>query len=682
MGKVIKILAGLFIIIIIGVVIVVSTFDVNKYKPELSQAVEDATGRKLQIGGDIEFAISLIPTLVVEDVKFANSSWGSKPDMLSLGKFEVQVSLVPLLSGNIQVNRVILLAPEILLETNKKGVGNWIFASPTPKEEKEPAADTAPVDLTALAVNEVHIEKANVTYIDGITGKKTELLIDEITVDSSSFSDPMTLIVRASINQSPLKLDGTLGSINNLLDNKDYPVNIKANISGAEISLEGKLGQPLSAKGIALLTSLNINKLSDLNQMADSKLPETGPIIVNGKLSDTEAGYAFKSMSAQLMNYKVDGDMQIALSTTRPKLTANLESDALDISPFQGGEKEEVKKEKKEKVFPSDPLPLEGLKAVDVDLKFKTKKLITKDLTIDDTSLSLQLNNGKLQLFKQGKTAGGTISVKINLDASNGKSAALNTDIEVKQIELGQIPAMKEKNLLTGGKTDITIKAKGSGASVNEIMAGLNGKLQMITGKGQISSKAFDMASADALISTLSMLNPDANKQKGGTLECAVVNFNIKDGIATADNGIGLLTSRMNILGGGIINLKTEGLDIGFTPKAREGSGINLGKLAGLVRVGGTLANPTPKADTKAALSAGLAAGAAVATGGLSLLGQGAVGASGGDDGNPCDIALGKKPVQTKEASKEPEKSTTTKAVDSVKDAGSAVTDKVKGWFK
>jgi len=59
MGKVIKILAGLFIVVIIGVVIAVSTFDVNQYKGELTQLVEEATGRKLQIGGEIRIAYSL-----------------------------------------------------------------------------------------------------------------------------------------------------------------------------------------------------------------------------------------------------------------------------------------------------------------------------------------------------------------------------------------------------------------------------------------------------------------------------------------------------------------------------------------------------------------------------------------------------------------------------------------------
>jgi hypothetical protein len=82
-----------------------------------------------------------------------------------------------------------------------------------------------------------------------------------------------------------------------------------------------------------------------------------------------------------------------------------------------------------------------------------------------------------------------------------------------------------------------------------------------------------------------------------------------------------------------------------------------------------------------AALKAGAGAGAAIATGGLSILAQGLYDRSTADE-DPCATALGQKPAKTTTASKEPEKSTTTKAVDSVKDAGGAVSDKIKGWFK
>ncbi len=678
MGKLIKILVVLVIVVIAAIAGVILTTDINQYKPQIVQAVKDNTGRDFEINGDLKLAPSLIPTIAIEGVTLGNASWAKEKNMLSVSKFEAQVALMPLLKKNIQVVRLILIEPNIQLETNKNGEGNWVFGAADKKEKSAEASNSGA--LPSLAVNEVQIKKANITYKDGKTGKTTELLVDEITVNSSSFSDPMTVFVKASFNKSPLDINGTLGSINNLLDNKDYPINLKIGVAGAEMSVEGKLAQPMSAKGIDLLTSLNIDKLSDLNKVADSELPDVGPIVFNGKLSDTNSGYAVKAMTAQIMEYKVNGDLDISMGGARPKLNANLSSDSLDISPFQGGEKKEDVK--KEKMFSSDPLPLDGLKAADVNLTFKTKTLITKDLTITDAAISLNLNNGKLKLSKSGKAAGGTLAVNIDLDGSNGKTVILNNSIEIKQLELGLIPAVQEKKWITGGKTDITINAKGSGGSVSQIMAGLNGKLLIQTGKGQISNSALELASADALMSTLSMLTPGSKESEGSQLECAVVNFDIKDGIATAENGIAMSTNQINVIGAGTIDLKTEKLDIGITPKAKQGVGLNLGQLAGLVRVGGTLTNPSPKADTKAALKTGLSAGAAVATGGLSLLAQNFLSNGVADDQNPCDIALGKAPV--KSAAKETpaeDKSAVEKTTDTVKDAAGAIGDKLKSLF-
>ena len=678
MGKIIKILVILGLLVVVALAGIIFTTDINQYKEQIVQVVKDNTGRDFEISGDLKLAPSLIPTIAVEGVTLGNASWAKEKNMLSVTKFEAQIALMPLLKKNIQVIKFILIEPNIYLETNNKGEGNWVLATgPTPKET-EPVTESGATTLPGLAVNEVHIEDANISYKDGKTGETTKLHIDEVTINSESFSDPMSLFIKADINESDLEMEGTLGSINNLLDNKDYPVNIKGNIAGAEISIEGTLGQPMDAKGIDLLATLNIKELSSLNKLAGAELPEVGPIIFSGKLSDTKTGYSVKAMAAQIMEYKVNGDVEIGLGGARPELIATLSTDSLDVSPFQGASEEEAIK--KDKVFPSDPLPLEGLKAADVDLKFKAQKLITKDLTLDDVTLTLTLNNGKLQITQNAKAVGGTISANIDLDGSNGKSATLSNNIEIKQFEIGLIPAIKAKNLLTGGKSDISINVKGTGSSVSNIMAGLNGALLIKVGKGNISNKSLNVASADALVSTLSLINPGANKAEGSILECAVVNFNIKDGIATANNGIGISTNRLNVYGGGTINLKTEALDIGIKPKAQEGVGLNLSQLAGLVRIGGTIANPAPKADTKAALSAGLSAGAAIASGGLSLLGEGALSGSSKDSGNPCDIALGIAPMKKAEKPKT-EKSTVEKTTSTVKDAASAVGDKLKSLF-
>ena len=87
----------LMIVILIAVVYVyLNTYDYNKLKPLVARMVEDATGRKLSLGGEVNLAIGLSPSLVVTDVAFANASWGSQPQMIEVEKLEAQVRLLPL----------------------------------------------------------------------------------------------------------------------------------------------------------------------------------------------------------------------------------------------------------------------------------------------------------------------------------------------------------------------------------------------------------------------------------------------------------------------------------------------------------------------------------------------------------------------------------------------------------
>jgi len=673
MGKVIKILAGLFIVAIIGIAIVISTFDVNQYKGEITQAVVDATGRKLVIDGDIGFKISLIPTVVIEDVKFANASWGSKPEMLSLDKFEVQVSLMPLLSGTIQVNRVILLAPEILLETNKKGVGNWVLEIEQTEKKDSPPSDSD-MSLPAIVVNEVHIENARITYKDGITGKETKIVIENIETKSESFDDPLSLLVKIAYNEIPIKIEGSLGSINQLMANEKYPVDLEIDVSDAKIGLHGLVAKPMEGKGLDLELSFNVASLSNLSKLAETELPALGPISLTGKLSDGKDSYSIKGMKLQAGKTDLSGDITANLSGKRPTLSANLSSNSIDLVELSGGEAAAKKEAKKERVFSPDPLPLEGLKSVNANVTINARQIKTSSLILKKTKIVLKLKNGNLSIKPLSTlVAGGSLNGNIGLNAS-GKTAVLVTDINIKGLEPSQLEYFKGK--ITGGKTDVTIKVKGSGKSVSQIMAGLNGKLLAKIGKGELKDSKTKAAGADLF----SMLNPSGTRE-GTLIECGVINFNIKDGIATADKGIAIVTNKMDVVGSGTIDLKTEKLDIGVTPHAREGVGISVGQLAELVRLRGTLANPKAGVDTMAAFKAGAGAGAALATGGLSILAQGLFDRSTADE-DPCATALGQKPAKTTTASKEPEKSTTSKAIDTVKEAGSAVSDTIKGWFK
>lgn len=113
------------------------------------------------------------------------------------------------------------------------------------------------------------------------------------------------------------------------------------------------------------------------------------------------------------------------------------------------------------------------------------------------------------------------------------------------------------------------------------------------------------------------------------TLKCGVVHYDIKDGMATTENGIAFETDKLLILGTGTINLKNEQLTllIESRPKQDIVEGtlktlITVGdmSLAGLVQVGGTLAEPRLELNPAGVLKEGVSITAAVATGGLSSL--------------------------------------------------------------
>ena len=103
MKRLVKILGtvifSLIIIIAIGGYLFVRNFDLNQYKSYVEDIVDKQLGRKLAIKGNASVGISLIPTLVVEDVELANAPWAAQPQMVKVQRLEIKLSLLPLLRG-------------------------------------------------------------------------------------------------------------------------------------------------------------------------------------------------------------------------------------------------------------------------------------------------------------------------------------------------------------------------------------------------------------------------------------------------------------------------------------------------------------------------------------------------------------------------------------------------------
>ena len=97
MSKVLKwILGGISFLIfaaVVGLIIFISQFDLNKYKPQIEKIVYEQTGRKLTLNGDIAIKISLIPTVAIKDATFENAPWAKNPDMIKIKEADISLAI-------------------------------------------------------------------------------------------------------------------------------------------------------------------------------------------------------------------------------------------------------------------------------------------------------------------------------------------------------------------------------------------------------------------------------------------------------------------------------------------------------------------------------------------------------------------------------------------------------------
>ena len=143
--------------------------DPASLRPRFIAAVEQATGRSLRLG-HVGLALSLRPTLVLGDVALANAPGGSQPQMLTIRRAEVQVALLPLFSRRVEIARIVLDGPKLLLEADAQGRGNWVFARVSPPDPA-PGAPSDPNRAEGaalpLSVGALRVRGGRVTWRQG-----------------------------------------------------------------------------------------------------------------------------------------------------------------------------------------------------------------------------------------------------------------------------------------------------------------------------------------------------------------------------------------------------------------------------------------------------------------------------------------------------------------------------------
>ncbi|CAB1078701.1 hypothetical protein JY97_07125 [Alkalispirochaeta odontotermitis] len=605
--------AAVVAVLIVTVYIIIASYDFNKFKPRVADLARQYTGRELTLGGDIELGLSLLPTLVVNDVTFQNAAWGSRPEMARVKRLEVQVDLISILRGDINVNRLTVVKPEFLIEIDKSGKSNLDFDAPQKPGPQKGEDKTTGGQYDFLKFGEVRIEGAAVTYNDHQNGRTEAISIETLVLNSPDFGAAIAIDLKFTYQKIPFQINGSLGRISGILNPQEqWPLDLTITAVDSTVSIAGHITNIMEVKGIDLKLDAKGSDIAGFQQFSGEPLPVKGPFSVAARL-DAPAldDFRISDITILLGESRISGEMALNRKAARPRIHAKFQSPNLDLRPFlkqdsnDGNGRQTASATGKQdtqsdKVFSAEPFDLQALQQLDAVVSLRADQILTHRLALEKFILDLSLKNGHL-IVKPLTTdsGGGKVSCKLDLRTEKNQ-ADLTTAITVEKIDLGEMLSKLGIAHDLDGVLDVTINLKGRGDSVAGLMAGLDGDVVAVLTEARMPVKYLNLVGADLTTSLLKIVNPFEKKIERAQINCAVCDFNIKAGLAQSDI-IMIDDPDKTLYSAGTVNLKTEALDFGIETQPKEGLGtqetgkvsVSLSAITKPFKLRGTLANPS-----------------------------------------------------------------------------------------
>ncbi len=602
----------------------------------VSAEVSARSGRDFRIQGRLDWRLLPRLAIVAEDLVLANAPWGSQPDMLRVRRAALQLALWPLLQGKVQVDSVALDGIDLLLETDAKGRGNWPTPAAAPGADKGPATPGGP---RAFALDRLQLSELRLAYLNGASRQRHELLLKQLELQREA--QGYGLNADWLLAQRRWQATGQLGAIEALLANAtDWPATLQLRSDGARIDIVALLRHGPPPRRGRIDIDATLSTAAALTPWLDNASALPLPMTLKTSLALGAESLQAEPLQLSLAGQVVNG--RATLRNTEPwQLQAQLAAKAVDfrrLAPQRGATGEGARGERK-KLFDDTSLPFDKLPRGNAQIELSIEQLSLPELPpLSGLKTRLKLRPGALTVESLDfGLAGGQVHGSLVLSEAAGSAPRLKLQLDANALSAPALArAAGHGDALGSGQLQLKTGLAMTGSSPRALAASASGEL-LLSAQGLTLAAGAAPIGPNLLPRLLEAMSPQHKAGRSIQVDCAVVRLPFDNGVAQVARTIAVETPELAISAAGRVDLRDETLALAFRPTTKVALGLNTAQLASLVMVKGPLLEPKFTLDPKGAAELALSLGAAMATGGMSMLGQQLLKPSG--DLHPCQYA-------------------------------------------
>lgn len=601
-------------LVLVGVTFWVRRSDPARFKSWIANQVKQATGRDFAIDGQLDLRLGRKTLLFFTDARMSNAEGARHPEMIKIGRCEIEVDITALLLGRFKLERLLLRDVVVQLEESADGKGNWQFApteeSPNPKPEKKRQFD--------ISVAQLRWDVVRIEFHRPIWPNPAVYDFRYLEAEIASLDKPVVIDLDMNWSGRPITAKGQIGAARQMLSGQALLMDLVVGSNGATLKTKGWL----RGLNLDVEAELHGRSMSELDMISGLSFPNSSHYRISAHLTgNLSEQLQLANAKAKVGESDLAGHLLADYSGKRLIFTGELDAERWDFADLLGREQstgtlDEPKRRptRQKQILPAAPLPYGFITPLDVVAKIRAGHLTLAGYDYHNVTLEGGFENGKLKLKPlQALVAGGHLDVQVTADA---KKRTFNIKGKAKQVDLALfLTSIGRRDDMLEGLVDLEIDLKGKGETIKSWLGAVSGKVNWQMQSGVIAQRYVDWLGRDLrrALPLLHELAASNSRFKNFSSPWVIVQGHAQTELTELDTELVQATME------GIIDLKSEKLNLMIKTRSQD-IAIAMGPP---VKITGTFANPilTPDAATLAVDGAKTAIDVAtgVAQGGLNV---------------------------------------------------------------
>ncbi len=561
--KALYISAGVAASLAIAIAILIAIWDWNWFRGPLARFASARMHREVTIAGDLNVHIwSWQPWATVDKIRIANPGWApDKGDMAQIDRIAVQIRLLPLFRGDVDLRLLRFDRPNVKLYADAQGRKTWDFS------DGRRAEPTRLPPIRNFIINDGRLRYQDVKR--GLNFNGTINAAEKLGAANRGFE----MRGNGALNRYPFQLRVTGGPLLNIDKDVPYPFDAYVRAGETVLTARGAVPKPFDLGQFNMNATARGPDMADLYGLTGIALPNTPPYNLRGRLTRDEQVYKVTGLNGRVGDSDLAGDLSVDTGRERPFLKADLRTRSLDfddLGALFGGAPSTAPGETassgqkvmahnlnaQQRIFPDSTLAVERIRAIDADVSYRATSIRDTPIHLRAGSVKVKLDDGLLRAdplrldLPQGQVTG-----HVQLNARKA-TPVTNLDLRLSNARIEQLIPIRSP----GGPLPVTgalvgrARLTGTGDSVHKAFASADGEVMVVLPNGEIREAFAELMGVNVVKGLGLLLKKDQDKVP---IRCGVAHFQTNNGVMRA-NRIVFDTKPVVVTGSGEVNLGSE----------------------------------------------------------------------------------------------------------------------------